>query len=166
MKTKISFLTLLFPLLLGSYQAKAHCEVPCGIYNDQLRVQLLFEHFTTIEKAMTQIESLSQAEEVNYNQLVRWVQTKEEHAVKVQHIVEQYFMHQRIKIKDPSDEEAYQKYITQITLAHQLTVLAMKTKQTTDLENIEKLRITLNKFAKAYFSEEDLKHLEHHNGHH
>ncbi|MCK5701941.1 MAG: hypothetical protein KAI29_12345 [Cyclobacteriaceae bacterium] len=26
----------------------AHCEIPCGIYNDELRITLLYEHFTTI----------------------------------------------------------------------------------------------------------------------
>ena len=31
----------------------AHCEIPCGIYDDQTRVQLIHEHIGTIEKAMT-----------------------------------------------------------------------------------------------------------------
>ena len=26
----------------------AHCEVPCGIYNDELRIAMLYEDITTI----------------------------------------------------------------------------------------------------------------------
>ena len=161
MKKRILIAATLLIGLFASNSSFAHCEVPCGIYNDQLRVKQLYEHFTTIEKAMNQIETLQAEDDKNYNQIVRWVTTKEDHARKVQHIVEQYFMHQRIKIKDKSDSEAYDKYINQITLAHKLVVFAMKTKQTTNQDHVSTLRETLEKFEKAYFSKEDMKHLDH-----
>ncbi len=161
MKTKLSLLLLFVPFFFAT-KSYAHCEVPCGIYNDQLRVQLLLEHFTTIEKAMKQINTLSKAESVNYNQLVRWINTKEEHANKIQHIVFQYFMTQRIKVKQPENPTAYNKYIRQLTLAHKMLVAAMKTKQTTEVKHIETLRKTLHEFTEAYFSEEDIKHLKEH----
>ena len=162
MKKQILTAAILLMAMFSANNALAHCEVPCGIYNDQLRVKMLYEHFTTIEKSMNQIEALSEEGDKNYNQIVRWVTTKEDHAKKVQHIVEQYFMHQRIKVKEPSDGDAYDKYIKQITLAHKLTVFAMKTKQTTDQQFIEDLRETLAAFEDAYFTEEDKKHMEHH----
>ncbi len=162
MKKQILTAAILLMGMFSANNALAHCEVPCGIYNDQLRVKMLYEHFTTIEKSMNQIEALSEEGDKNYNQIVRWVTTKEDHAKKVQHIVEQYFMHQRIKVKEPSDGDAYDKYIKQITLAHKLTVFAMKTKQTTDRQFIEKLRDTLAAFEDAYFTEKDKKHMEHH----
>lgn len=162
MKKQILIAATLLLGLFASNSSFAHCEVPCGIYNDQLRVKQLYEHFTTIEKAMNQIEALQKEENKNYNQIVRWVTTKEDHAKKVQHIVEQYFMHQRIKIKDKSNEEAYKKYVRQITLAHELVVFAMKTKQTTNQEHVATLRDTLEAFEKAYFSKEDMKHMEEH----
>ena len=165
MKKQILIAVTLLMGMFSANNAMAHCEVPCGIYNDQLRVKMLYEHFTTIEKSMNQIEALSEEGDKNYNQIVRWVTTKEDHAKKVQHIVEQYFMHQRIKVKEPADGAAYDKYIKQITLAHKLTVYAMKTKQTTDQQYIKKLRETLHAFEKAYFSEEDMKHMEHHHDH-
>ncbi len=161
MKTKLSILILFLSL---SFTAKsyAHCEVPCGIYNDQLRIELLMEHFTTIEKAMKQINALSKADPVNYNQIVRWVNTKEEHANKIHKIVFRYFMTQRIKIKQADDKAAYDKYIRQLTLAHQLLVTAMKAKQTTDLKYVETMRKTVLEFSEAYFNEADLKHLKEH----
>lgn len=162
MKKQIFIAVVLLTGIFASNNSFAHCEVPCGIYNDHLRVKQLYEHFTTIEKSMNQIEALQAKEDKNYNQIVRWVTTKEDHAKKVQHIVEQYFMHQRIKMKDKSNGEAYDKYVKQITLAHKLVVYAMKTKQTTDQKYVKKLRDTLEAFEKAYFSEEDMKHMEEH----
>ena len=132
-----------------------HREVPCGIYEDSLRISLISEHITTIEKSMNQITELSAAEKPNYNQLVRWVNNKDEHASKIQEIVSQYFLHQRIKITDPSDEELFAKYQNHLELLHQMSVYAMKSKQTTDLAYITKLRETLSKFEGAYFHAHD-----------
>ena len=49
-----------------------------------------------------------------------------------------------------------------MTACHHILVSSMKAKQTTDLKNVEDLRKHLDAFAKAYLSEEDLKHLEEH----
>ncbi|HGY54826.1 MAG TPA: superoxide dismutase [Caldithrix abyssi] len=146
---------------LGVKQAAAHCEIPCGIYNDELRIKLIDEDITTIEKSMKQIIELSKASPLNYNQIVRWVNNKDEHADKIQHIVTQYFMTQRIKLADPGDAAKQKKYVEQLSLLHELLVYAMKAKQTTDLQYIEKLRATLEKFETAYFGPDHKPH-EHH----
>jgi nickel superoxide dismutase len=138
-------------LLLATPKIYAHCEIPCGIYGDSTQITLLYEHIATIEKSMNEINELSKATEINYNQLVRWINNKEEHAQKIQEIVSQYFLHQRIKIKENTDETAYKKYIEQLTLLHQLSVYAMKSKQTTDTTYSDKLRDTLHQFEHAYF---------------
>ena len=31
----------------GADPVRAHCQIPCGIYDDELRVQLIEEHITT-----------------------------------------------------------------------------------------------------------------------
>jgi nickel superoxide dismutase len=146
---KIIFVLSIFSITTLS--VKAHCEIPCGIYGDSVRIALLYEHIQTVEKSMKQIEELSNQDEINYNQLVRWIVNKEEHAQKIQDIVSQYFLHQRIKIKNPADEEAYSKYVKQLTLLHELLVYSMKAKQTTNLEFIDKLRDTLHTFEHTYF---------------
>lgn len=150
-KNSISLLIIAIALASFSQTAKAHCEVPCGIYNDSARILIMYEDITTIEKAINQINELSSASEVNYNQIVRWVMTKEEHAKKLQETASQYFLHQRIKIKDPSEEEAYAHYIKQLTLMHKVMVYAMKAKQNTDLKYIGLLRSSLHEFEHAYF---------------
>jgi len=129
----------------------SHCEIPCGIYDDPLRIQLLEEHIGTVEKSMKQIVELSKAGERNYNQLVRWVANKEKHADEIQHVVTQYFMTQRVKPAAPGDGEKYTKYVTQLTLLHQVLVAAMKAKQTTDLAHVEAMRKLVADFKAAYF---------------
>ena len=70
--------------LVTPMMALAHCEVPCGIYTDDMRVKMIEEDCETIEKAMLQIEQLSAGDDVDLNQVARWISTKEDHANKVQ----------------------------------------------------------------------------------
>jgi nickel superoxide dismutase len=157
---------VLFTLLgfaLNTSISFAHCEIPCGIYNDQMRINMIKEHITTIEKSMNQIMQLSKENPINYNQLVRWITNKEDHANQLQEIVTQYFMTQRIKLVDADDKAAVKEYEKQLTLLHHMLVHAMKCKQTTDLSHVKDLRKVVDDFAKAYFSEEDYEHLK---GHH
>ncbi len=131
--------------------AHSHCEIPCGIYGDDLRIQMIEEHITTIEKSMNMISELSKEKDKNYNQIVRWVTNKDQHAGEIQQIVSQYFMTQRVK---PADKTAdgYSTYVEQLTLLHRMLVYAMKSKQTTDLANVEKLRSLVADFKTLYFS--------------
>lgn len=148
-----ALLMLLLLMLASASSIRAHCEIPCGIYDDEMRFDMIAEHITTIEKSMNMITTLSQEENKNYNQLIRWVTNKEDHANEIQNIVYQYFMTQRVKPVDKADSDAYTKYIKQLTLLHELLVYAMKTKQTIDLKHIEKLRSLLEEFRKVYFGE-------------
>ena len=138
-------------LFASTRPASSHCEIPCGIYEDTLRIQMLNEDIETIEKSMTQINTLTNSATPNYNQLVRWITNKDLHADKIQEIVWQYFMTQRIKPTDTKDAVAYKNYQTQLELLHNMLVLAMKCKQTTDLENTKKLSETVKAFADLYF---------------
>lgn len=152
MKSKFLLaIVLFFSFFISNQNTYAHCEIPCGIYGDSLRVQEVYEHITTIEKSMREVERLSKEGDKNYNQLVRWVMNKDDHANKLQDIVEQYFLHQRIKIKDPSESDAYDKYVSQLVLLHKMQVYAMKAKQTTDLKYIKMLNETWHTFEHSYF---------------
>ncbi len=142
-------------LIATAIPAAAHCQIPCGIYDDELRVQLIEEHITTIEKSMNQIIAISKASPVDYNQIVRWVDNKETHASEIQDIVTAYFMAQRIKPpKDHGDEKVVNEYLHKLALLHAIQIHAMKAKQGTDLTEIETLRDLVAKFRVAYFGEE------------
>ena len=141
---KISIILTAAAVVLWTTGAAAHCEIPCGIYDDHMRIHLIAEDVTTIEKSMKQIVDLGNEKLINYNQLVRWISNKEEHATRIQHTVSQYFMTQRIK----PDQE---KYTEKVTILHQMLIAAMKCKQTTDLVHVASLRSLLKQFEILYF---------------
>ncbi len=138
-------LSLVLPgILLLVSLAAAHCEIPCGIYDDEMRIEMLREHITTIEKSMNQVILLEKDANRKANQLTRWVMNKEQHADELQEIVSQYFMTQRLK-PDAKD------YASKLQLLHEMLLAGMKSKQTTDLGQVKRLRELVDLFEKAYF---------------
>lgn len=119
----------------------AHCQIPCGIYNDEARFVLMKEHVATIEKSMKEIEA-----DKNENQTVRWVMNKEKHADELSEIATYYFMAQRIK----PGKENYEKELKSL---HGILIHSMKAKQTTDLEQVEKLKELIHEFEHSYMGD-------------
>jgi len=119
----------------------AHCQVPCGIYDDQMRIHMMEEHVTTITKAMEQIEAGQ-----NDNQSTRWVMAKENHADEIIDIASNYFLAQRIK-------EGMDNYEANLKTLHQIIVYSMKSKQTTDVTNAQKLSELIHQLEHDYFGE-------------
>lgn len=143
------FLALLAPA------AFAHCQIPCGIYGDPMRFDMMTEHVATIEKSMKQIVEIGGADKPDWNQLVRWVNNKDEHADQLTEIVTYYFLAQRIKPPaDDADDAARAKYAKELSLLHQIMVHAMKAKQTTDLAHVEALSHLIHEFRHSYLGEE------------
>jgi len=137
--------------------AYSHCQIPCGIYDDQARFDMLAEHITTIEKSMNEIRKLSEQAKPNMNQIVRWVQNKEEHADELGHIVTYYFMTQRVKPTQKTEGREYDEYVKKLTLLHKMLISSMQAKQTIDVANVEKLRSLLEEFRSLYFGQPDQK---------
>ncbi len=160
-KTLIGLITIGLLLFAVSPMVLSHCEIPCGIYDDQARLDMTAEHIVTIEKSMNQINELSAQKQINYNQLVRWIMNKETHSDYLSDIVTQYFMKQRIKPAEESNADAYKQYVRKLALLHNIMIYSMKCKQTTDLANTAKLRELLSEFRQAYFGESAEKSHDH-----
>ncbi|MEM9410344.1 MAG: superoxide dismutase [Ni] [Planctomycetota bacterium] len=134
-----------------------HCEVPCGIYADQMRFEQMLEDTATIAKAIDSVLEFSEAmgngnlSAKSINQVSRWIQTKENHATNTQHIIAQYFLTQRIK----ADKENYTK---QLTAAHSVMVAAMKCKQDANPETAKTLKKTILDLYRAYEGKEPKFH--------
>jgi len=152
-------LVLLFGLMAYGF---FHCEIPCGIYNDEMRFEIILEHIQTIEKSIHEIKHLSAhnwkayklseaSDPVNTNQLVRWINNKEKHAEEIQYTISQYFLTQRIKWSDEMKPEEQKSYYDQLSLCHKILVYAMKTKQSLDPSNVEALKKSVADFKKIYF---------------
>jgi len=140
-------------LFAGSRTLAAHCQMPCGIYDDQMRVNLIEESCATIEKAMDEIRNNITSAQANGEvslsvmQAMRWTTTKEEHAAQIQEIVADYFLTQRIK----PDTQNYDK---KLELLHGILISAMKCRQTLDPANVQGIRTRLDEFSKLYFVQE------------
>ncbi|MCH2104180.1 MAG: superoxide dismutase, Ni [Planctomycetes bacterium] len=138
-----------------------HCQVPCGIYGDMMRINMLMEDADTIEKAMNSLQAMDAEENPSKNQMVRWVMNKESHAQNIQDTVAAYWLAQRVKAPKEKDAAGKDKYHAQLASLHRVTVAAMKCKQTTDKAHVDALRQAALDFSDTYFSAEDLKDLEH-----
>ena len=151
MKSRINKKVVLGALFLSAIVfgslAYSHCQIPCGIYDDDARIKMIAEHTTTIEKSMKLIEELKNQDEINANQIVRWVNNKEAHADELSQIITHYFMAQRIKPAPENNIQEYKKYVRKLTSLHEMLVTTMKAKQTTDTA---KLRTLLKQFHQAY----------------
>ena len=130
-----------------------HCEVPCGIYTDQLRFEQMLEDTKTIAKAIDSVNEIAGAalNAKTMNQVSRWVANKESHATNTQHIVAQYFLTQRIK----SDNKDYAK---QLAAAHKVMVSAMKCKQDANAETAKTLKAAIFDLYRAYEGKEPKFH--------
>ncbi|MAF94865.1 MAG: superoxide dismutase [Rhodospirillaceae bacterium] len=131
----------------------AHCQIPCGIYDDPARFNSMLENVQTIEKSIKQIESLSTEKVQNWNQLVRWIDNKEVHADKLAETVTYYFMAQQIKPLDAADDAVREKYVREVTLLHEILFNSMKAKQNTALKYCTKLRELILQFRQSFLGE-------------
>lgn len=152
---------ILFYIFLFTTYLLGHCQVPCGIYDDSRIILEIEQHIQTIEKAMLEIETISNSENSspqNNNQLIRWINTKEQHAQLIQNTISNYFLSQRIKPKN-IDEANYNNYVDLTTTCQKIIFTSMKTKQHVDLKFIIQLRELLDFFSYLYFDEHGLNHL-------
>ena len=136
--------------LAGHDDARAHCQVPCGIYDDPARITAMIEDHTTIDKAIHQINKLAEKTDVqSKQQLARWVVTKEQHASHIITVMAEYFLAQRVKEVDP-DQPGYKQYLDQLVIHHRVIRAAMKTKQVANHDSADALKATIEDLRKLY----------------
>ncbi len=145
---KKSILALCALSFLAPATISAHCQVPCGIFDNDNIIGKLDTDFKTVEKASKQIEELSKDAAKNSHQITRWIMQKEAHAQSIQETVTNYFLAQRIKLAEAeSDKEAYLK---KLTTCHKVIIAAMKCKQTTDAAAVKTLHDELEALGKLF----------------
>jgi hypothetical protein len=128
-----------------------HCQVPCGIFDDPAMIGELRQYCATIRKAIAQGNELHgdyvDTTALNANQFVRWVMTKEDHADKIIRTISDYCLCQRVKRATFAREA---EYLNALKLHHAVMQAAMKTKQSMDLKDCEKLEFAVENLAKMY----------------
>jgi nickel superoxide dismutase len=125
-------------------QASAHCQIPCGIYDDHARVQAMLEDAATVAKAARLINELAgKMDAQSQNQIVRWVMNKERHAQNVISTISDYFLTQRVK---PDQED----YTDRLVKHHAVIVAAMEAKQNADVRFADGLKARIEVLADYY----------------
>jgi len=116
----------------------AHCQVPCGIFDDKRQLMKLKEDATTIRKACTEMADLAAKGPglATDNTFTRWVIYKEKHADSIIEEVGYYFMSQRFPKWEFSSNE---DYLSALELHHKLMIAAMKAKQGTGADTCDAL---------------------------
>jgi len=120
----------------------AHCQVPCGIYDDHARLQGMLEDAATVKKATVLLSELAgKTDPQSKNQTVRWVLNKETHAQNIISTISDYYLTQRVK---PTQDD----YTERLEKHHAVIIAAMKAKQNADgefadalIESIETLNM-------------------------
>jgi nickel superoxide dismutase len=131
--------SLIFP-----QSVDAHCQIPCGIYDDYARVQSMLEHAATVEKSARLIAELTgKSDAQSQNQLVRWVMNKERHAQKIISTISNYFLTQRV---NPSQKDYAQCLIKH----HTVIIAAMKAKQNADVKYAKTLKESIEALSSYY----------------
>ncbi len=130
-----------FVLPQGVY---AHCQIPCGIYDDYAMVQSMLEDAATVEKSTNLITELAgKSDAQSQNQLVRWVMNKENHAQKIISTISDYFLTQRVKLSQKDYAERLKKH-------HAVIIAAMKAKQNADTMHAEILKESIKSLLPYY----------------
>ena len=131
-------------------QAAAHCQVPCGIYDDAARITRIREDAATIHKAIDEINELVGKQSAQaFNQASRWITTKETHASHIIDVVSEYFLTQKVK-PVAAGSSGYDAYLKNLADHHRVMVAAMKTKQKCDPATSATLNAAIDKLATHY----------------
>lgn len=134
-------------VLLSTGPLHAHCQVPCGIYDDAARIARMREDAVTIAKAITSLGELAgKTDAPSWNQAVRWTTTKEEHASNIIQVASEYFLTQKVK-PVATGAEGYDAYVASLTELHAVMRAAMVTKQAPTADSVKALEAAIDKLA-------------------
>jgi nickel superoxide dismutase len=130
--------------------AKAHCDVPCGIY-DPITAQI---NALTVVRMMDLMDALSTGDEKPrkefHNAMSRYVAVKEDHAEKAKHEI-------RVIWGDFIKEAHVEKYPQLPGLVHKIMQLGSKCRQTADRAQGLALVDAVNEFAEIFWAIKEVK---------
>jgi nickel superoxide dismutase len=145
MKANLLYLITLLSFVTGT-SLSAHCQVPCGIFDDEAKFAEFNQHVATIGKSTRLIREIAAKDHLSAldrQQLIRWTLEKEAHAQKIISDTADYFLAQRVK---PGTDH----YAEKLELLHHIIVDAMKSKQSVENAPVESLAKKIAAFRILY----------------
>jgi nickel superoxide dismutase len=128
--------------VFGLERAKAHCDIPCGIY-DPISAQIAALTVVRMIDLMNDLGAGQQAL-ASQNSLSRYIAVKEEHAESVKHEI-------RVIWGDYIKADHVEKHPELPNLTHQIMQLGSKCRQTVDRETAVELVDAVNQFAEIFW---------------
>jgi len=131
-------------------EAKAHCDVPCGIY-DPIAAQI---DALTVVRMMDLMAALADGGEKSrfdfHNSMTRYITVKETHAEKAKHEI-------RIIWGDFIKDAHVEKYPELPGLVHKIMQLGSKCRQTADRDQGLAFVDAINQFSEIFWSIKEVK---------
>jgi nickel superoxide dismutase len=130
---------------LAFERAKAHCDVPCGIY-DPITAQIAALTVVRMIDLMNDLEAKGGEKGKDYqNSMSRYIAVKEEHAEKAKHEV-------RVIWGDYIKAQHLEQHPGLPALAHKIMQLGSKGRQTTDRQVAVDFVEAINQFAEIFWA--------------
>ena len=131
--------------LFGFEKARAHCDIPCGIYDPHM-AQIGALTVIRMIDLMNEMKQAHGADTPDYlNNMPRYVLVKEEHAEIVKREV-------RVIFGDYIKQEQLDKFPELPALAHRIFMLGSKARQTADRQVAMDLLNSVNRFAEIFWA--------------
>lgn len=122
-----SMILFLLGTLCHTGPLMAHCQLPCGIYHDEMVYDQIDQFVETTVKALSVLEDDHFETVQDRNTFVRWVMQKDKGADEIASLLTTYFLQQKIK---PGEADTEKRLIS----AHRLLFYLVQIKQTVDLK--------------------------------
>lgn len=132
----------------GFEEAKAHCDIPCGIY-DPIKAQIAALTVVRMIDLMHGLEG-KPGDPAYDNSMTRYIMVKEEHAEDVKNEI-------RVIWGDYIKAQHMENYPELGDLVHKIMQLGSKSRQTADRENGVQLMEAVNRFAEIFWDTKGVK---------
>lgn len=124
--------------------AKAHCDIPCGIY-DPIVAQINALTVVRMIDLMTDLENAQNDRNKEFqNSMSRYIAVKEEHAEKAKHEI-------RVIWGDYIKPQHIEKHPNLNEVVHNIMQLGSKSRQTADRETAVQFVETINQFSEVFW---------------
>lgn len=132
--------------LLAAPLLHSHCQMPCGIYHDDMVFDQIDQYVETMVKGVTVLSENKNDSCSEKNTFIRWVIQKENMSNETAQLLTSYFLQQKIK----ADEDDTVKRVCSV---HKMLCYLVTIKQTCDMKYVQAFSDEWDKFKLMFHVE-------------
>lgn len=145
MKRQVLLLAISSALFLHQ-DVSSHCQMPCGIYHDDMVYDQIDQYVETMFKGISVLNENKFDTVKAKNEFVRWVMLKEDASEEVANILTTFFLQQKIKPGEPDTD-------ARLRSAHKLLFLTVQIKQNSDTQFVNEFTDEWDRFKLMFHVE-------------